>query len=341
MSLLSRFTGRSPVRTRGSAPAPAPSEEDEDNSSDPPVSPSTTPFSTSTPASGSLLGKRPAEDNGQFADQISRNLRLKTEAHTVLKNFAEMSGPQQSIWIAGHLLQNSTQLNTLEVPEAIWHIPTTLDGKIEECSFLILIDPKAHSYVNKCRENGPVARLLAHLEKHPSWGFTSEVKKNKARFPLVKTRGQDRFTHLRNQLKDALAGSVGTVRDGSEAEATTPTSGVQTVTVRFGALNIVELCQQMLAVGSKVAPDVKVSMEMAARVAYLRYIYQTLADMKAEARPSFWPEVDKNLKEVREEAMGDEVAISNVFAKILNEDIEVYGEVRLDKLVLISPALFE
>jgi hypothetical protein len=32
--------------------------------------------------------------------------------------------------------------------------------------------------------------------------------------------------------------------------------------------------------------------------------------MKAEARPSFWPEVDKNLKEVREEAMGDEVAIS-------------------------------
>jgi hypothetical protein len=33
--------------------------------------------------------------------------------------------------------------------------------------------------------------------------------------------------------------------------------------------------------------------------------------------------------------------LRSVFAKILNEDIEVYGEVRLDKLVLVSPALFE
>jgi hypothetical protein len=61
---------------------------------------------------------------------------------------------------------------------------------------------------------------------------------------------------------------MGRDRDGSEEDNLTLPVGVA-LPIRIDAVNIVVLCQRILAVGSKVAPDARVSTEMTARVAYM------------------------------------------------------------------------
>ncbi|KAJ7467267.1 hypothetical protein B0H11DRAFT_2281255 [Mycena galericulata] len=249
--------------------------------------------------------KRAAEDLGQYADQVARKLRLTTEAQEELKSFTQLPAPRQSVWIAAHMLAGNNQISSLVPAESVYRIPTDLEGHIDQTTFLALVDHQAFNYV--------------YIEKHASWGLTARVKSDKSKFSVIKLRIRDKLTQYRNLLKGAIEESM--VPPGEP--------------VRKDALNVLVLCQRILAVGAKVAPDVKVSMEMAARVAYLRFHYK----LKVDARLRFWDDVDKGLAEVRETTRGNREELSRLFSRSLSDDLKIYGQVKLDHLTAVSPAL--
>ncbi|KAJ7778813.1 hypothetical protein DFH07DRAFT_766014 [Mycena maculata] len=293
---------------------------------------SSSPFPSDLQAQNLNLNprKRHAEDMGQYADQVSRKLRLAPEAQEELKNFSQLSGPQQSVWIAARMLDTKTQVSALVPAESVYHMPIGLEGHVDKTSFLALIDHKAPNYVNKA--NSPKARVLAYLEKHPSWGLTVQVKHDKSKFDVISLRVRDKLTAFRNLIKSAIEESLGTARDPLEVLA----PGEAT---RVDAIDIVTLCQRILAIGAKVAPDVKVSMEMAARVAYLRFHYQTQVDAGRPKAPRFWSDVDTGLTEIRTTATGGSAeGMTRLFSRALNDDLVMYGPVGLDYLVDVSPA---
>ncbi|KAJ7850760.1 hypothetical protein B0H13DRAFT_2360539 [Mycena leptocephala] len=294
------------------------------------------PPASSSPALELNLRKRPAPEDWA--------------THEDLRLFSQLTGPQQSVWIAAHLLEGSDQLSSLVPAEARYRIPTGLEvSRIDMGAFLTLVDHKAPSYVHKNATSGPLVRLLNYLEKHPSWGLTSEVKGDKAKYEVIKA---ELDTSSRN--KD----SVGHACDPADVVPGGPT--------RKDAQDILVLCQRVLALGAKVAPDVKLSAELVGRMAYVRFIYQKNLDKsqkkgdksksgsrqepaetidsevdgddikdKEDKVPKFWEAVDTALAEVRDVTKGAEDAI--LFSRSLQEDMAIYGCAKLDDLVANAP----
>ncbi|KAJ7104569.1 hypothetical protein C8R43DRAFT_1141002 [Mycena crocata] len=276
--------------------------------------------------------KRPAEDMGQYAEHIGRKLRLTTEACGALKDFSQLSAPQQSLWIAGHILGSEIQMSSLVPAESVYRIPSGLEGRVDMAAFKALVDHTAPSYVAK--SNGPTLRVLKFLEKHPSWGLTLEVKSDKPKYTVIQNRVRDKLTHYRNLIKVAIEESLGGVRDSSEVIS----PGLPT---RKDALDIVTLCQRILAIGAKVAPDVKTSMELVARVAYLRHHYQAKENDNKHKAPQFWESVDSGLAEIRALTRENKEETSRLFSRSLRDDQRMYGEVQLDHLATETPTLLD
>ncbi|KAJ7342986.1 hypothetical protein DFH08DRAFT_963007 [Mycena albidolilacea] len=115
-------------------------------------------------------------------------------------------------------------------------------------------------------------------------------------------------------------------------------------------MDIITLCQQVIDLGSsKLTTDIKVSVEMCGRFAFLRKTYVTF--VKALATPSekkdggvrkmdFWGTVNKNLEELRESKNHDKVHVSTVTGDILADDRKTYGAADLDQLIKESPPMF-
>ncbi|KAJ7890151.1 hypothetical protein B0H14DRAFT_3855533 [Mycena olivaceomarginata] len=269
--------------------------------------------------------KRPGEDLG-------------TEA------FSQLTGPEQSVWIAAHLLESNHRISTLVPIEAVYRIPAVLTGRIDMTCFLALVDHKAFSYVHKSAVHGPIARVVNYLGKHPSWGLTSDLKADRSKFKVIKGRVGSQLTHYRNVIKSAIGDSIGHPRDPTEPIP----RGEPTCK---DAQDILVLCQRILSLGGKVAPDIKLSMEMASRMAYVRHIYQTKLDKntknkdeeetEADKVPGFWTAVDKGLEEIREETHGVEEVMSRLFSRSLADDLALYGKVVLDHLAVVPPHTLE
>ncbi|KAJ7839955.1 hypothetical protein B0H14DRAFT_2786065, partial [Mycena olivaceomarginata] len=94
--------------------------------------------------------KRPGEDLGQYAEHVSRRLRLMPEDDQELKLFSQLTGPEQSVWIAAHLLESNHRISTLVPIEAVYRIPAVLTGRIDMTCFLALVDHK-HCVPTLCR----------------------------------------------------------------------------------------------------------------------------------------------------------------------------------------------
>ncbi|KAJ7659001.1 hypothetical protein B0H17DRAFT_1261529 [Mycena rosella] len=279
-----------------------------------------------------------SKDLGQYAAQVSRKFHLTTEAQDELQDFSQLSGPQQSVWIAARMLDVNARMSSLIPAESVFHMPVALEGRIDQILFLALVDYLAPAYVAKA--NGPFTRVIINcqsqtfLEKHPSWGLTGVIMNDKSKFPVIKTRVRDKLTDYRNRVKVAIEESLGVARDPLEVVA--PGEGI-----RKDALNIITLCQRIVAVGSKVAPDVKVSMEMAGCIAYLRYRYQAQFDKGKLMAPGFWEDVDSGLQEVREATKEVVEAMSAVFSRSLRDALALYGMVKLDHLATVPPTLLD
>ncbi|KAJ7233079.1 hypothetical protein C8J57DRAFT_1250186 [Mycena rebaudengoi] len=319
-----------------SLPPPLPPPE---NSDDEDCPASSNPGSSSLSTAMANNRKQPAEAMGQVADQTARKMRLTLEGFVTLREYTEMPAPYQSVWLAASIISLGEQVNALIPAEAVYHVPSVLEGKIDMYGFLILVDPETSAYINK---DSPVERLTAYLLMHPSWGLTTEVKSNKPKWKAIVKYMRDTFTSDHNHIKEAIGKSMGRDRDRTEEDNLTLPVGVAPP-IRVDAVNIVVLCQRILAVSSKVAPEARVSTEMTARVAYmasLRSVYATQEKTLGPKAPNFWPALDNGLLEIRE-VKKDKVRISEVFAKALRQDMLTYGEVQLDRLIVVAPPMFE
>ncbi|KAJ7852477.1 hypothetical protein B0H14DRAFT_3866072 [Mycena olivaceomarginata] len=119
--------------------------------------------------------------------------------------------------------------------------------------------------------------------------------------------------------KDLIGASRGTSRDPGE----TVPPGQAT---RKDAVNILELTQNIL-LGSKAIPDAKLSLALVARVAWLRWVYETILAKSGQGAPKYWEGVDTRLADMRKQKNGDAEATSRVFGRFLNDDFALYGTV--------------
>ncbi|KAJ7937006.1 hypothetical protein B0H13DRAFT_1853071 [Mycena leptocephala] len=129
---------------------------------------------SSSPCEGRpILRKRPAQDVTRYAERTGRQLRLKLDSTEALKEYSTLSATEQSIWLAGRILLHGEMISTLQVPDAVYHMPTTMEGAIDENHFLLLLDPQCS-------------------------------KKD-----VIQERMWQKLTRTRNALKDVIADSLG------------------------------------------------------------------------------------------------------------------------------------
>ncbi|KAJ7703505.1 hypothetical protein B0H17DRAFT_1127140 [Mycena rosella] len=319
-----RWDNPSPVRhsTAGSsAPTGGPSEADDDLDE----------LRSSSPSSGRTNNprKRPAEDMTQFAEHTARNLRLKLTSTQALRDYAQMNALQQSLWLAGQMLFQTELLENLQPPEGVYNMSPTLEGYIDQYSFVLLIDPKTSAYVTKGK-NVPVDRLTTFLLKVPGSGLSTALVQDKQKMKVIETRMRSKLTNGRNAIKDLISNSLG---DESVEDPEDPAARSN---------DIVMLCQQVLNLSFNKQKDVKVSLEMCGRFAFLRDTYVTLSatptpSKVVKATTDFWGSVDKDLKNMRAAKSNDEARISQVIGDILADDKKKYGPANLEELIQESP----
>ncbi|KAJ7037047.1 hypothetical protein C8F04DRAFT_1393841 [Mycena alexandri] len=272
--------------------------------------------------------KRPTPDGEQYADFVGRKRHLKAMDFQDLKEFSRLSGQQQSISIYALLLKSNETVNSITPMEAVHHISAALEGRIERAAFLVLADPATPVYVQK---GVPVGRVTDYLEKH---GLTPEIKNDNSKFPLYKKRSGLRLTHYRNVTKELIGESRGTARDPGEA---VPPGDA----TRKDAVDVLNLTQQILHLGLKAAPDLKLSLPLVARVAWLRWAYQARVATKGEAAPGYWEFVDAQLAEIRTLKKGDIEAMSRTFGRFLNDDFALYGSAFVEDLSTVAPTTLD
>ncbi|KAJ7115667.1 hypothetical protein C8R44DRAFT_739423 [Mycena epipterygia] len=299
MSGLDAFL-TSPARTRPHVNhrSSSPGNDFPDDQSDP-NAPPVTPLNLAFPdISTALIGrKRPAEDMAQYTESAARHVRLKPDSKEELLRFAEASPVEQGIWLAARLLSQQERLDTLQPAESVYHIPTKLQGKLDKTAFLVIVDHTVPAYLVK---DILVKRVQAHLEKHPSWGWTPEVKGDKSKTKVLVQRIRNKLTHSRNEIKSLLEKSIGEVNEAG---------------VRTGHTNVYDLSRQIIALGSRVAPDAKVSLDLCVRVAFLR------AKVQENPGSDFWTCVDTYLEKVRVSKNYQAERISEVFSFIYEADL--------------------
>ncbi|KAG6819227.1 hypothetical protein H0H93_014022 [Arthromyces matolae] len=254
--------------------------------------------------------KRPlSEDWTQYAAQLCRRVRLKTAHEEELREFSKMPGAQQSIYLAWLVFQLREVLDRLQPVDAPYQIRPSLQVKIEKYAFVVFINPTLASYVDN-ETIGPVTALMEHLRRFPNWGLTDEVFNDPSKLSVIVSKAREDFITIRNQIEKSV-GKAG-------AEANQP---------RLGAQDIVSTCKNILALRSRLAPNLKVSLKMAARVAFLRNEYLKNPDRK------YWYRVDKKLNEIRRLKDDDPKRISVVFAKILQADTKQFPGANLENIV--------
>ncbi|KAJ7825648.1 hypothetical protein B0H14DRAFT_3874392 [Mycena olivaceomarginata] len=121
-----------------------------------------------------------------------------------------------------------------------------------------------------------------------------------------------------------IGASRGTSRDPGETEP----PGQAT---RKDAVNILELTQNILLLGSKAIPDAKLSLALVARVAWLRWVYETILAKSGPGAPKYWDGVDTRLADMRKQKNGDAEAM------FFNDDFALYGTVFVEDLTPVSP----
>ncbi|KAJ7769296.1 hypothetical protein B0H16DRAFT_1778752 [Mycena metata] len=133
--------------------------------------------------------KRPTKNMDQYADSVTNKRHLKPVDGQELRDFGRLTGPQQSIAIFGLMLKNREMLGAITPSEAVHHISTAMEGRIERAAFLVVVDPATPYYVQR---GAPVTRVTNYLEKH---GLTPDIKNDKSKFPVYTKRSGLRLTH--------------------------------------------------------------------------------------------------------------------------------------------------
>ncbi|KAE9387057.1 hypothetical protein BT96DRAFT_1005501 [Gymnopus androsaceus JB14] len=276
--------------------------------------------STPTPAARKHAA---GEDFTQRAATESRKLKLNVEHDQELQEIAKTGGLRSfDIWMAGQMLAIRERMDVIQPADTKFEVPAALTSVIEDVSVKVFLDPTLSAYLNR-----PNERLLTYLKARLSI-LSKAVKGHKPAMKIITTKISSRFTHHRNDTKDMIASSLGKYDKDAEA-----------FTEPFVA--VIELTRKIIvAVGGK-SCDLVASVPLVARIAFLQQVYvHESAKNGGKAGTDFWKCVDESLKTIREAKKDDTAKISAVFAKILNNDQEVYDDQLspedIDSLVTIA-----
>ncbi|KAJ7770389.1 hypothetical protein B0H14DRAFT_3590650 [Mycena olivaceomarginata] len=261
-----------------------------------------------------------AASRKRSAKAAARNVCLKPDPKAELLKFAE--GQEQGIWLAARLLAQEERLDVIQPAESVYHMSQKLQfrGGLDKTCSLVLIDHSIPAYLTN---DVPVKRVQTHLEKYPSFGWTAEIKADKTKTKVLLARVRTKLTHGRNNIKNLLEKSIGTVdADG----------------VRHDYVDLYKLASNVLALGSRVAPDTKLSLDFCVRVALLH------AKVQESPGQDYWNKVDEYLEQVRVKKDNDAVRIAEVFEQIYDQDILQFDvkpdRKELEALSSVRPEVF-
>ncbi|KAG5649805.1 hypothetical protein H0H81_001935 [Sphagnurus paluster] len=259
--------------------------------------------------------KRVSEDATQFAMSIGRRVRLRPNNVEELKEIAEMTASQQNVYLAALIMRNQELVELIQPAEAPYQVPASLVAKIEKYSFVLMLDPTISAY----SDDHPCTQLIEFFHKYPGWGLTSHITEDPTKFKAIVAIIRKEFVTLRNLIKTKIAESIG---KETEVEGT------------YDSVDILTLCQQIIAIRGKIAPKVKPSLQLCAHIAFLRCTFLSMRSSDGKVPRDFWPKgVDTALETIRTNKKGDAVKISDVFTRILTQDREIHGRANVEALV--------
>ncbi|KAK0440050.1 uncharacterized protein EV420DRAFT_1731392 [Desarmillaria tabescens] len=318
MSSLSHYLNSSPPATPRSQPSSLPDDDLSGATSNggprPAESMDITPTvrrSATVNGNSSIALRQGLGDLSQYSLTLSRTLQLKPVDCELLSAFAKLPGVElKDIWTAAYLISIKDRLNVLQ-PSGVYEIPSTLSSKIDEWSIRYFLDPTISAYKS---EEWPKKKLLRKLKARPDWGLTEAVANHKPAMRVITQEIGSRFIHHRNVTKEEIGRSFGTFDKTLQA-------------FTGESVGIAELCERIItAVGGK-SCDTVVSIPLMARVAFLRNSFALRAGCSTDGKASagWWDEVDADLKELREKKDNNQMRITVVLRKMLDDDRANYG----------------
>ncbi|KAK7682233.1 hypothetical protein QCA50_014820 [Cerrena zonata] len=156
--------------------------------------------------------------------------------------------------------------------------------------------------------------LIAVIERHPGWGYTSEIKEDNQKAKIVLTVVQNTLTHARSSIKGVLGRSFGDP-DPNEPENDR---------LRVGCADIVQLTRdsiRTLDTNRLVVNKTRANLAMCTRFAFLRQEYR-----KPENEKDFWKGVDNELAALRNKYKADPKSLNKYFTDVLTKDVKIYGD---------------
>ncbi|PPQ85152.1 hypothetical protein CVT24_007955 [Panaeolus cyanescens] len=268
--------------------------------------------------------KRPLEDLTQYAATVAHTRKLQRKDEVELERFAKLDTDHKLIWIAGTLLKVHEGQEKLTIPEAAYTLLKSLEAQIDHLSFTLLMDPHAAAYINT--KIGPLSVLMEKLEQSAEGWITKAIKNDKSKMDTILSKARSRLMHRRSDIKRILFASLAVAISDAEDDTTAGNNAPVA-----DARNIYVLCEDLLNICKRSGPGIQVTVQLCARVAFLREIATRESATTSNGISKFWENVDKELASTRTD-LTDATMQSMFFGKILDNDLKIYGKFDLNSL---------
>ncbi|XP_006461018.1 hypothetical protein AGABI2DRAFT_143069 [Agaricus bisporus var. bisporus H97] len=252
------------------------------------------------------LKRKFSEDLTNFADEQARCQGLfGADADKVTKQFAHYTLDQKLIVLFAGLKHYRVDIDhVIKASSGPWVPPNSLVNKIRKFTYLILVDPAIPAYGGSL----PAELVLSLLVKYPHGGYSTDVSKDDVKQAVVKKLISDQLTVVRNEFKSTI--HKFTKPEGTESPK-----------------DLNSLCHAIIAQKLRVPSKVKLTINMAARFAFLRCLYLMYP------KHNFWPKVDKSLDYMRNKY--DDNGFSACFRSTLDDEL-LYTSYSIDEYIEVG-----
>ncbi|KIJ66643.1 hypothetical protein HYDPIDRAFT_166179 [Hydnomerulius pinastri MD-312] len=235
----------------------------------------------------------------QFVDVYAFEKKLKPQEKGELVKFAKASDTERLIMQHAILLKlTSSGVGTGAATHAVlaWEVPDKIKKNIDKYVMRILLSPNLAKYFG----NSPIQTLMGIIKTKSHWGLPADVDLHEDKWDKLVAHVRNRFIQRRSDIKTQITLSF------------SPQTKAQ---------DIVTLCTKLAAYGN-LGTDIVVTVQLCARVAYLRQCLKT-----NPKSPNYWKLVDSGLETLRTKAKesNDPAQLTKRFATILKDDRKVYG----------------
>ncbi|KAH9920180.1 uncharacterized protein B0H18DRAFT_1122141 [Fomitopsis serialis] len=259
-------------------------------------------------------------DMSQYTGQVSRHFKLKRTDADELTALGKRSIRKILLYNTGQGMKTRERLDAIQPANAVWEIPKRLWSEIEYYTYAVLCSPVLPTYVSG---SYPVGVVLKIVSANPGWGYTPEVKNDKQKQEIVAERVRTRLTDRRSAIKTAILLSIGPEKlTELDAMHLTKPKNAKTQPTPPVKLNILQLAAEVS--GLHRSAPAKLTLELCARIAYLRRRLEKMLQDKPKNTDQYWKIVDKKLVELRK---GSAVEVSRMIQRGLREDQDMYGTV--------------